>query len=121
MNCGVCMAYLRERNKCPGCRGNDVGKPPSRAGCGIKNCEILKKGAAKFCFECAAFPCDKLKHLDKRYRSGYAMSMIENLLKIKGSGLRKFLKDEKGRWACSRCGGTVCVHKGRCLDCGKTK
>jgi hypothetical protein len=20
MNCGVCMAYLREKNKCPGCR-----------------------------------------------------------------------------------------------------
>ncbi len=121
MNCGVCMAYLREKNKCPGCRGTDAGKPPTRAGCRIKNCEVFRKGAAKFCFECAAFPCDKLEHLDKRYRAKYAMSMIENLGDIKGSGLRNFFKKEKARWSCSRCGGTICVHKGRCLACGKNK
>ena len=117
MNCGVCLAFLREKNKCPGCRGTDAGKPPTRAGCKIKNCEVFGESAAKFCFECAAFPCDKLKRLDKRYRAKYGMSMIENLGNIKSSGIGKFLKEEKARWSCSRCGGTICVHKRRCLDC----
>lgn len=30
MNCSICMAYLREKNKCPGCRGNDIDKPITR-------------------------------------------------------------------------------------------
>ena len=41
MNCCVCMAYLREKNKCPGCRGTDVNKPITRVRCKLKTCEIL--------------------------------------------------------------------------------
>ena len=26
MNCNICMAYLREKNKCPGCREIDINK-----------------------------------------------------------------------------------------------
>jgi hypothetical protein len=26
MNCGICIAYLREKNKCPSCRGDDINK-----------------------------------------------------------------------------------------------
>ena len=44
MNCGICMAYLREKNKCPGCRGDDTNKPVTRVGCKIKNCEAIQKG-----------------------------------------------------------------------------
>ena len=67
------------------------------------------------------FPCDQLKHLDKRYRTKYKMSMIENLAHIKKLGLTKFVANEKKRWACSECGGTICVHKGYCYSCGKMK
>jgi hypothetical protein len=62
-----------------------------------------------------------LKHLDKRYRTKYEMSMIENLGNIKNFGIRKFLKNEDVRWTCSQCGGTICVHKKYCIDCGKNK
>jgi tRNA(Ile2) C34 agmatinyltransferase TiaS len=48
------------------------------------------------------------------------MSMIENLGNIKKAGIRKFVSVEKRRWACPACGGTICVHKGRCARCGKT-
>ncbi len=119
MNCGVCMAYLRERNKCPGCRGDDTNKTVTRLRCKIKTCEVFEDENIEFCFECGDFPCDNLKHLDKRYRTKYHMSMIENLENIKNSGLEKFLEDEKVRWTCSECGGTICVHKGYCYDCGK--
>jgi len=121
MNCGICYAYLREKDKCPGCRLFNAKEPVSIARCKIKNCEIIQKGKVKYCFECANFPCKNLKHLDKRYRTKYNMSEIENLEYIKKNGIRKFVSNEKTRWACSECGGTICVHKGYCYSCGKKK
>jgi hypothetical protein len=119
MNCGICRAYLREKNKCPGCRGDDTNKTVTRVRCKIKNCEVLKKEKLEFCFECKDFPCPNLKHLDKRYTTKYNMSMIENLENIKNLGIEQFLKNEKVKWACSECGGTICVHNGYCYSCGK--
>jgi len=121
MNCGICMAYLREKNKCPGCRGIDINKPVTRAKCKIKNCKELDKNNLKFCFKCNKFACERMKHLDKRYRTKYNMSMIENLENIKKFGIRQFVKNEKIRWACSQCAGTICVHRGYCSNCGKQK
>jgi len=60
-----------------------------------------------------------LKHLDKRYRTKYYMSMIENLESIEKIGVKKFVLNEKKRWKCPGCNGVICVHKGKCLKCGK--
>lgn len=117
MNCGICMAYLREKNKCPGCRAEDINKAVTVIRCKIKNCEFIKKGKEKFCFVCDNFPCKNLKHLDKRYRTKYNMSMIENLAYIKKFGIRKFVKKENKRWKCKKCQGVICVHRGYCLNC----
>ena len=119
MNCGICMAYLREKNKCPGCRAADTNKAISVLRCKIKNCEVIQKGKVKFCFQCESVPCACLKHLDKRYRTKYGMSMIENLEDIKAGGIRKFVANEKVRWACPECGGTICVHNRYCYSCRK--
>lgn len=121
MNCSLCMAYQRERNRCPGCRGSDAGKPVTRTACRIRTCLVFRQGKKKYCFQCREFPCDSLKHLDKRYRTKYAMSMIENLEAIKAHGIRQFIRDEQDKWTCPGCGGTICVHKGRCLACGKER
>lgn len=121
MNCGICSAYLREKNKCPGCREDDASKAISVLRCRIKSCENIQDGKLKFCFKCENYPCARMKHLDKRYRTKYKMSMIENLENIKQSGIRQFVNNEKIRWACSKCGGTINVHKGYCYSCGKKK
>jgi hypothetical protein len=118
MNCGLCMAYLREKDTCPGCRAADTRKKVSVIRCKIKNCGPMQKDSLKYCFGCDNFPCKNLRHLDTRYRTRYHISMIENLLTIKNLGIRRFLKKEKIRWTCPACGGTVCVHKGKCRDCG---
>lgn len=118
INCGVCSAYLRERNTCTGCRGADFDKCITRIRCKMKTCDALQDGKTKYCFECMDFPCDILKHLDKRYRASYRMSPIENLEDIRDSGIREFLRSESAKWTCSGCGGTVCVHNGCCLSCG---
>ena len=121
MNCSICSAYLRKRNTCPGCRGADIDKPVTRIICKIKTCKNLQENSAEFCFDCEEFPCNNLKHLDKRYRMKYHMSMIENLGNIRDFGIKRFLENEEERWTCSECGGTICVHKGCCFKCGKKK
>jgi hypothetical protein len=118
MNCGICRGYLREKKKCPGCRGGNENKAFSCVNCNIKNCIELNKNDLKFCFECEKFPCERIKQMDKRYRTKYNMSTIENLDTIKKFGLREFVKNEKIRWACSRCGEIICVHRGYCDSCG---
>jgi hypothetical protein len=45
--------------------------------------------------------------------------MIENLENIKKCGIGEFLRNEQIRWTCTECGGTICVHKGCCYDCGR--
>ena len=119
MNCGTCMAYLRDKNTCPGCRVEDPNKTISILRCKIKNCEVLQQGNAKFCFKCDSFPCKQVKHMDKRYRTRYNMSVIENLENIRRFGIRKFVANENIRWACPNCGGTICVHRQYCYGCGK--
>jgi len=117
MNCGLCYAYQREKNRCAGCRDDNYLKPSSRFSCKIKNCSVFTNSGKNFCFQCSDFPCKSLYHLDRRYRLKYNMSMIENLNSIKSEGIRKFLKAEKERWRCTECGGSICVHKKKCLKC----
>ena|SRR5437868_4795500 len=117
MNCGLCRAFLRRRNKCPGCRGDDRGKPKTRVACRIKNCKERRGVDRAFCSDCASFPCEQLQRLDKRYRINYGMSMIENLRMIAAEGLANFVEQEKPKWCCPGCGETICVHKALCLVC----
>ncbi|MBU2601516.1 MAG: hypothetical protein KKA32_05025 [Actinobacteria bacterium] len=49
------------------------------------------------------------------------MSMIENLEHIREFGLEDFVALEKERWACTRCGGAICVHDEACIYCGHVR
>lgn len=120
MNCRLCVAYTRKKDPCPGCRGNDSDKCKTRFACRIKTCAERKKLKARYCYSCEGFPCDRLLHLDKRYRTKYGMSMIENLLAIRNHGIRRFVHAEAKKWRCPGCGELLCVHKPYCLSCGKT-
>lgn len=85
--------------------------------CVIKHC-LNQQSESGYCFECDVFPCKRLKDLDKRYRTKYHMSMIENLDYIRDHGMALFLENEKHRWKCPECSAVVCVHKSNCLSCG---
>jgi hypothetical protein len=126
MNCGVCLGYLAMRhdtNKkgfrrqyCPGCR-------PRGRNCTFMagQCDRLGKGLVRFCYECADFPCRRLKTLDKRYRTKYHLSMIENLECIRDCGIEEFLRKEMEEWRCTGCGDVICCHNGLCLKCSLDK
>ncbi len=105
MNCGICKAYLRQNNPCHGCRAAQKNKPKTRVNCRLRIC---KKRKGDFCFDCPNFPCDRLKHLDQRYRTRYGMSEIENLEQIRDNGMENFLAKESQRWVSEE--GVFCVH-----------
>jgi hypothetical protein len=86
--------------------------------CKIKNCEQAAGGDREFCFECASFPCARLRRLDARYRATYGMSMLENLDRIREFGLDAFVASEHVRWTCPECGALLCVHRRECVSCG---
>jgi hypothetical protein len=125
MNCGVCSGYLAMKNDlkkkgfgktyCTGCL-------PRGKNCYYKReCNLIGKETLRFCYECANFPCRIIKTLDKRYRTFYHMSMIENLEFIKEHGIEKLLKKEEAKWQCSECGGVICCHNGLCYKCNLDK
>lgn len=112
MNCSICMAYLRENNKCCGCRYSNINKPITRIKCKIKNCKIIIDNNWKYCSEkCKKFPCKFLERLDKRYITKYGMSMIDNLNNIENNGIRKFIKSEENKWIKEN--KILCVHNKR--------
>jgi hypothetical protein len=117
MNCRLCRAYGRAVKACPSCRGDDSFKSRACIACRIKNCEKIVNGEVEYCFDCDGFPCARLNHLDKRYRTKYGMSVIDNLESIRKFGMRHFIRNEEERWTCPRCGEILCVHKPQCVSC----
>jgi hypothetical protein len=118
INCRICRAYLRDKNKCPGCREPDKNKPITRVVCKIKICDELKRNNLNYCIECKKFPCENVKHLDKRYNTKYNMSVIENLTSIKENGINIFLQKQEKKYKCPQCEGIICVHNRKCYNCG---
>lgn len=122
MNCELCIAYLAQKNDinkqgfhrtyCPGCR------PRGQHCLHMANkCEKVGNGLVEFCYECVDFPCTRLISLDKRYRTKYHMSMIENLRYIQRHGLQGFLQKEDVKWSCPECKENICCHNGLCINC----
>ncbi len=121
MNCSICLSQFRSPKSCDGCNSNSENMPKYCSTCKIRDCEIRLKNNYKYCSQCDILPCTRLKQLDKRYRNKYGMSMLENLSYIKENGIRKFVRNEKTRWACSECGRVLCVHRENCQLCGKKR
>lgn len=116
VNCDLCLGFKRIKNKCIGC--NNIGNKPYHCTvCSIKNCIEKKSNTNLLCGDCSKFPCKRIKNLDKRYSTKYGESPIQNLKKIKNIGVRKFIKLEKEKWKCKKCGQLLCVHRNICLNC----
>ena len=117
INCAVCYAHLRKKKTCPGCRGQEDSQPGYCQKCRIRGCAVSR--GFDFCFECASFPCQFIKQIDKRYRLRYQVSLIENLLRLQTIGMEQHLLEEKQKWTCAHCGGVTCIHTRICSECGK--
>lgn len=114
MNCALCYAYQRDKNKCPGCHGKDELKPKHCRQCSILRCQQLATGS--LCSDCQKH-CRRIKQLDKSYREKYHISLLGNLAMIREQGMDSFLANETERFTCPHCGATLCVHYDKCLNC----
>ena len=122
MNCGICKAYLAYSRGVPKQRGKVThcsGCLPRSKTCYIKRgCKKLRQNTFRFCFECEQMPCKNLERVDRRYRSRYNMSMVENLKELKAKGIEEFLKNQQAKYKCQACGDVVSVHDRKCYSCG---
>ena len=102
--------------RCAGCR-------PRNKKCAYlkKWCPELAESRVTYCFDCKSFPCHRLRTIDKRYKTRYKMSMIDNLQYIKEYGTGEFLETQEKLWKCMRCRGMICCHNGLCFNCNSEK
>lgn len=121
VNCGVCIGYQREKNKCCGCLVPGINKLAHCSKCLIKFCAEHQKAQFTYCYECPKFPCARLKRLSKRYTEKYHCNLIANLQRIAQGGLEDFLKAEDERWKCRQCGEILSVHRNTCQSCGSVR
>lgn len=121
MNCALCFGFIRKKNRCPGCNDIDPTTSKYHVTCRIKNCAERAEHGQIACYECAKFPCTRLRQLDKRYRTRYGMSMIGNHEYIREHGIEAFVEREKERWTCPDCGGAICVHRKDCVYCSRPR
>jgi hypothetical protein len=121
LNCALCSGFQRRDKPCGGCNSSSEDLPNFCASCRIKNCEHLPQSEQSFCFSCSRFPCARLRQLEKRYRTKYGESLMENQACIRDQGMDFFLELEKSRWLCSSCGKLVCVHRAACMVCGSPR
>jgi len=115
--CGACYMFLRDKKRCKGCRIDSIDKPKYCDKCKIAHCEMLSKTSNGFCYECEKFPCQRLKQLDKRYRTKYSTSLIQNQITIKEKGTKTFLNQEAEIRTCPKCGSVVSIHWKGCFKC----
>ncbi len=118
LNCSLCLAYQRDKNHCNGCNGSDDHKAYHCIECRIRNCEEKKGNKKLLCSKCKKYPCRRIKDLEKRYTNRYNVSIYKNFEDIKILGIRKFIKNEKVKWQCDKCGKYFCMHREKCLFCG---
>jgi len=122
MNCGICSAYLafaegiprKIATHCTGCRIRNKKCAYLKG-----QCPGLREGNPQYCFACTEFPCHRLQSLDRRYRTRYGMSMIDNLREIQEKGMDIFLANQREKYRCPACGGTICVHNRKCYRCNR--
>ncbi len=115
MNCMGCYVHVKKKKPCNGCLLDDTDKPERCKFCEIKKCAKAKE--IVYCFKCPEFPCKKIVNLDRSYQKRYQVSLIENSKKVSTIGFKPFLKQEREKWICSKCGGIISLHDRECSEC----
>ena len=120
VNCAICSKYLSyihnlNRSQRGGCRA-------SKDSCSylFDKCTGINgrsKSDAVYCFECDQYPCKQIDRMDDRYRKNYLMSVKDNLEFIRKSGTDEFVSAQCKKYQCSKCGGLISIHNGKCFKC----
>lgn len=97
---------------CEGCTSNLVNEWCSD--CEFRKCASKREVA--YCFECEDFPCQKLVDFSKT--RPHRTLGIKNLKQLREISIEEWLRQQKKRWACSKCGKELHWYSEKCPDCG---
>jgi len=123
--CGVfCKACPSYNKSCFGCSSDDKSQPrQSKWNCKIRTCCYSISGL-DYCINCKDFPCKtytkKLLSLhqdDSRYE--YRYEIPKYFYKLKTLGEEQYIKLQRRRWKCNKCGGTIKFYHYQCDSCGE--
>lgn len=115
MNCKVCYKHCYHKKPCSGCLNSDNGKSEHCRKCKIKDC--IKEKSLSYCFECSEYPCKLIKNLEKSYNKRYQASLMKNSCFVQEQGLKCFMKQQKAKYTCLKCGGIISIHDRECSEC----
>lgn len=115
MNCLVCYKHCYHKKLCAGCLSGDQGKPEHCRACKIKDC-VQGKGHT-YCFACAEYPCKLIDNLEKSYNTRYQTSLKANSELVRLHGVERFIKLQREKYTCPKCGGIISIHDRECSEC----
>lgn len=114
--CLFCAFHLRAEKPCGGCHAPaEESIKGNGKSCAKKRC--AEERGHQWCFQCAKFPCARIKDLNKRYMRNYGMDLVRDGLAAKENAL-SFMEAKRAALICPRCGGIMDCHYRKCGDCG---
>jgi hypothetical protein len=133
LNCGACpIGLANERDDtatlarlaqewgvdpsllvCAGCRGDVT--IPFCARCEMRKCATSR--AHDFCFQCSVFPCESMTSFRNDDMPHHSV-VFQNLRRISGMGVEKWLQEENDRWSCPACSRRFSWYETVCASCG---
>lgn len=116
MNCALCIRHVN--NNCPGCLIDSPNKTKSALKCKLKAC--LSKKRVKYCARCSEFPCKLIKKHDKNNKKRYNYSTLENAKRIKNTGIKRIMDEDRIKYTCSNCNGIITIQENKCCECGES-
>ncbi len=118
INCMLCYRHLdKKRKPCPGCFSKEAVATEYCRKCKMRSCTAEK--GIRYCFECAEFPCARMKAFARRYRTGYGVTLIEDDRLAAECGTELLLRQHLAKYTCTECGGLINMHDGVCSECKK--
>lgn len=100
--CGECPMYPEQ---CHGCLSDKLAPHCTPCPNGFKEC--VKTHGVTRCYECAAFPCQRLlSFLDTHWENGISHHgrIIDSLTRMKAVGVSAWVRESTARATCTQCG-----------------
>ena len=100
--CGTCPSYPDD---CHGCYSDKVRSTCVDCKPGFRTCS--KEHGVKYCFECDAFPCQRLMDFSKIHIVNgicHHENIIRDLNDMKNMGVKHWVDDQTAKNVCPKCG-----------------
>jgi len=113
MDCAICMAHLRTKNPCGDCYTPERQR---RRNCPIFTCGKVK---GRYHHTCDTFPAVGLSSWTNDTGRDWHEYALRTPQRSVWMASVAFVKNERERWTCQECGGTIDVHHWCCFSLWK--